>query len=56
MSYKSINIAFAADENYIQPMSVVIASILKNANSDDNLKFYILCNDVSDSSKKKLIK
>ncbi len=55
MSYKSINIAFAADENYIQPMSVVIASILKNANSDDNLKFYILCNDVSDSSKKKLM-
>ena len=39
---KSINVCFACDKNYIKHTSVTAASILKNANADDNLSFYII--------------
>lgn len=51
---KFINVAFAADKNYIQPLSVAIVSILMNAKKNDNLHFYILCNDVPECLKLKL--
>ena len=39
MATNEINIAFAADENYVQPMSVAITSILKRflVNYDYNM-------------------
>ena len=55
MQTNEINVAFAADENYVQPMSVAITSILKNASKSDILSFYILCNNVSELSKSKLL-
>lgn len=55
MIRREINIAFASDENYIQPMSVAIVSILKNAAKDDILNFYILCNNVAAEFKDKLL-
>lgn len=55
MATNEINIAFAADENYVQPMSVAITSILKNASKNDKLSFYILCNNISTDSKNWLL-
>ena len=49
-----INVCLAADENYAQHLGVVILSILKNANADDDLHFYILDNEISSGSKQKI--
>ena len=46
-----INICFAADEHYLQYMATAMVSLLKNASTEDELHFYILCNQISDSSK-----
>ena len=54
MAVNKINIAFALDENYIQPMSVAIVSLLKNSGKNDDICLYVLCNKVSDASKNKL--
>ncbi|MBP3924267.1 glycosyltransferase family 8 protein [bacterium] len=51
----TINLAFAADEKYFQPMSVAMVSILKNSGKHDNLCFYIICNSVSDKLKNELL-
>lgn len=50
-----INVCLASDENYVQHLTVVIASILKNANISDELYFYILSNKISESSKTKIL-
>lgn len=46
----SINICLATDDNYAKYAGVVIASILANANSEDNLSFYILDGGISDKN------
>ena len=47
----TINICLATDENYLKYMATTIVSILTSANKNDKLHFYILCNDLSTSSK-----
>lgn len=49
-----INICMSTDENYVNYMATAIVSILKNANISDELHFYILCNKISEKSKKYL--
>lgn len=51
---KIINVALASDENYFQPLSVTMTSILKNANRDELIHFFVLCNNVKDELKTKL--
>ena len=46
-----INVCFATDENYLQYMATMMVSILKSAKKEDNLHFYILCNQISAKSK-----
>ncbi len=46
-----INVCVASDDNYSKYAGVVIASILKNANFDDELNFYILDGGISDKHK-----
>lgn len=50
-----INICLASDNNYVCYASVLIASILLNANADDNLNIYILENGISDENKEKVL-
>lgn len=50
-----INICFASDNNYVQYMATSIISILKNANSDDELNFYILSNNIKQEYKDKIL-
>ena len=51
--YKTdINVCLATDENYVKYMTTVMYSILTSAKENDNLHFYILCNNVSKESKK----
>lgn len=50
-----INVCLSSDENYAQYAGVVIASILANANSDDNLVFYILDGGISDEKKSQIL-
>jgi lipopolysaccharide biosynthesis glycosyltransferase len=49
-----INVCFASDSNYIKYLAVSITSILKNADIEDELCFYILENNISDVDKYKL--
>lgn len=44
MAQESINIALSTDDNYACHTAVVIASILYNANKEDNLHFFIMGN------------
>lgn len=46
-----INICLACDDNYSKYAGVVIASILVNAKSDDDLTFYILDGGISETGK-----
>ncbi len=50
-----INVCFASDNNYVQYMATSIISILKNANSDDELNFYILSNNIKQEYKDKIL-
>lgn len=43
-----INVGIACDENYSKYAGVVIASILSNANQEDDLSFYILTDGLSE--------
>lgn len=57
----NINVCIACDDNYAQHAGVLIASILFNANQDDNLSFFILDggikkNNVAQINKLKSIK
>ena len=46
-----INIAFGINDNYIQHCCCTIASILSNANSDDEYKFFIINETLTDKNK-----
>ena len=50
-----INVCVACDDNYSKYAGVVIASILKNANSDDELYFYILDGGISEKHKEEIL-
>ena len=50
-----INICFISDNNYVEHLVVSMTSILKNANIDDDLYFYILENDISINNKNKIL-
>lgn len=52
---KNINVCLSFDNNYCKYASVVIASILKNANTDDFLNFFILDGQISKENKDKLL-
>lgn len=49
-----INVCLSADNNYAPYAGVVIASILANANSNDELSFYVLDGNISDENKEKI--
>lgn len=49
-----IPICLAADKNYLQPLAVTMASILKNKAASDDIRFYILENTFSDSDRQLL--
>lgn len=46
-----INVCISCDDNYAKYAGVVIASILLNAQEDDDLNFYILDGGISDNAK-----
>ena len=50
----NINICFATDNNYIKPLSTSLYSILSNTDKNDILNVFILEDNVSSESKKKL--
>ena len=47
-----INVCLSSDNNYAKHAGVVIASILYNAASDDNLVFYVLDGGINTEVKK----
>jgi len=49
-----INICIACDDNYAKHAGVLIASVLKNANEDDKLAFYILDGGISEDKIEKI--
>lgn len=49
------NICLCSDENYAKYMAVTMASILKNANDDENIIFHIIEPNIKDETKNKLI-
>ncbi len=51
-----INICITCDDNYAKYAAVTIASVLANAGQDDNLKIYIITNNISNENKNKIIK
>ena len=51
-----INVCLSPDNNYCKHAGVVIASILSNANSSDELHFYILDSGLSDENKDNILK
>lgn len=50
-----INVCLACDDNYAKYAGVVIASVLANANPDDNLCFYILDGGIKNKNKDKIL-
>ncbi len=52
---KDINVCLSCDDNYSKYAGVVIASILYNADAEDNLHFYILDGKISQENKEKLL-
>ena len=55
MSFSKINLCLSCDDNYAKYAGVVVASVLANANADDNLKIYILDGGISDDKKEKIL-
>lgn len=51
----TINICLSCDDNYSKYAGVVMASILFNADNDDNLHFYILDGNISQKNKENLL-
>ncbi len=49
-----INICFASDNNYAKYMGIALMSILKSANKNDNLHFFILDNGIKQEEKDKI--
>lgn len=54
MDSKSINVCISCDDNYAKYAGVVIASILANANEDNNLIFYVLDGGISQEKKEQI--
>ncbi len=54
MTYK-INVCLACDDNYSKYAGVVIASILANANSDDELSFHIIDGGINEARKGEIL-
>ncbi len=51
-----IDICLISDENFIQHLAVTVASILSNADIDDDLYFYLLLSDnVTETDKQKIL-
>lgn len=50
----NIHIFFASDNNFVLPLCNALSSILRNANAQDNLNFYILDKDISENNKNKI--
>lgn len=50
-----INICLSCDDKYSQYAGVFIASVLSNANSDSNIKIYIMDGGISDIQKQKIL-
>lgn len=48
---EKISVVYITDEAYAMPTSVSIVSAIKNAEEDEVLDFYVLCNGVTDESK-----
>lgn len=51
-----IPVVFALDNNYIEQLASVIASVLKNASSNTYIEFNILHNDIPEINKNKIKK
>lgn len=49
------HIYFCADNNYVPFTAVTMASILKNANNNDDLAFHIIGDDITQKTKNKLM-
>ncbi|MBO4707164.1 MAG: glycosyltransferase family 8 protein [Elusimicrobiaceae bacterium] len=49
-----INICFATDNNYAKYMGLALMSVLKSANKEDNLHFFILDNNIKQEEKDKI--
>lgn len=52
-SQETMNIAFTCNDTYIKYVSVTMISILQN-NMNENIHFYIICNDISERSKRQI--
>lgn len=52
---EKINICLACDDNYSQYAGVLIASILTNAQEDDDLAIYILDDGISETHKNEIL-
>ncbi len=50
-----INVCVACDDNYSKHAGVLIASILANANQEDNLSFYVLDGGISPVKKEEIL-
>ncbi len=50
-----INVCVSCDDNYAKYAGVVIASVLYNADSDDDLFFYVLDGGITDENKNKIL-
>lgn len=51
----NINVCYTCDNNYAPYVAVSLASVLKNANEDDALRFYVISNDISEDNKQKIL-
>ena len=50
-----INVCFASNDGYVPYMGTAIASLLSNSKDDENINIYIISENISDISKKKLL-
>lgn len=55
MNKEKINICLSSDDNFAPYLLTTITSILKNANEEDDIYFYIIDNGISLSNKEKLL-
>ena len=49
-----INVCFATDNNYTKYMGLALMSVLKSANKEDALHFFILDNQIKQEEKDKI--
>ena len=49
-----LRIAFSCDQNYVHFLATTIASILKNADINDNFEFYVIEDSIKDEDKLKI--